>query len=93
MVGRVPKEVRAAIKALAKAVKITGEIYERPFPHPQSLYHAREYLGDMEDLLVQQVLTAFPDVQSGEEFLSSCGLDYLQGSLQTLAEQWSEVEL
>ena len=92
MVGKVPKEVRAAIRALAKAVKITSEIYERPFPNPQSLYHVREYLDDMEDLLVQQVLTAFPDVQSGEEFLSSCGLDYLHGNLLTLAEQWNGVE-
>ena len=90
MVGKVPKEVRSAVMALAKAVKITGEIYERPSPHPQSLYHAREYLGDMEDLLVQQVLTAFPDVQSGEDFLSSCGLDYLQSGLVTLSEQWND---
>lgn len=88
MVERVPKEVRAAIHALAKSVKFTGEIYELPSPHPQSLYHVREYLADMEDLLVQQVLTAFPDVESGEEFLSSCGLDYLVGSLQVLSEEW-----
>lgn len=92
MVRKTPKEVRAAVRALAKAVKITGEIYEQPLPHPQSLYHAKEYLGDMEGLLVQQVLTAFPDVSLGEEFLSSSGLDYLSDSLQTLAEKW-ECEL
>ena len=88
MVAGVPREVRSAIRALARAVRITEGIYKLPFQHPQSLYHAREYLGDMEDLLVQQVLTAFPDVDSGEKFLSSCGLDYLSCSLQTLSKEW-----
>ena len=74
MVRRPPKEVRTALKALAKAVKMTGEIYEMPSPNPLSLYHAREYLADMEDLLVQEVLTAFPDTSSGTDFLYSCGL-------------------
>ena len=59
-------------------------------PNNSYFYHAREYLSDMEDLLVQQVLTAFPDVQSGEDFLSSCGLDYLSEQVETLAADWEK---
>ena len=73
-------------------MKIVYDMAEKPSPHPQEEYHAAEYLDEMETLLLHQVLTDFPDVSSGEEFLSSCGLDYLSESLQTMAEQW-ECEL
>ena len=87
-----PKEVIAAVKAFARAVKLTGDILGRAAPDPISLYHAREYLVEMEDLLVQQLVTDFPDVQAGLDLLASCGLDYLQGRLTALAEQWGEDE-
>ena len=87
-----PKEVELAVRVFALSVKIVYDMADKPSPHPQEEYHAAEYLDEMETLLLHQVLTDFPDVSSGEEFLSSCGLDYLSERLQKMAEQW-ECEL
>ena len=89
MVRKPSRNVVSAIKALARAVSLTGRIYEKASAKPLELYHAREFLSDMEDLLLQQVLTAFPDTASGGDFLSAAGLDYLIGDLRSLDERWN----
>lgn len=90
MVRKTPKEVRRAVKALAKAVRAVADIYDMPSPTMQGKYLAEEYLPDMVDILVQQLVTSIPNEAGRQEILSSCGLDFLSEKVETLAAEWKE---
>lgn len=85
-----PKEVQLAVRVLALAVKIVNDMAERPTGEPQSEYHSKEYLDGMEAMLLEQVLTAFPDERSRREFLAETGLSYLTDRMVALNRQWDE---
>ena len=90
MLTRTPKDVTAAVRAFARAVKLVADMDERPPSHPLSEYHAKEYLQEMETLLLHQLLTAFPGNAERDEVLSDFGLDYLAGRMHIMAEVWEE---
>ncbi len=84
-----PKEVRRAVKALASAVKMVSDLAVLPQPDPLTEYHAKEYLEEMETLLVHQLLTSFPDNGERETLLSDTGLDYLAEEVRLVEEDWN----
>lgn len=90
MVRKTPKEVRRAVRALAKAVRAVADIYDMPSPPEQGKYLADEYLPDMVDIFVQQLVTSIPSEAGRQEILSSCGLDFLSEKVEALAAEWSE---
>ena len=85
---RCPKEVKRAVRALARAVKLVADISETPSPHPQAEYHAREYLNEMETLFLQQLMTAYWEESEREQVLIDFGLDYLMEALQEMHFDW-----
>ena len=88
--SRCPKEVKKAIRAFARAVRLTADLADLPCPDPLTEYYAKEYLDEMEDLLLQQLITATMDCREREGILDACGLDYLAIRLGYLAEEFEE---
>lgn len=87
---RCPKEVRKAIRAFARAVRLVADMADLPGPDPLSEYHAKEYLDEMETLLVHQLLTAFSSCEERRMILASNELDYLMDRIQFTEKEWSE---
>ena len=84
-----PKEVRRAVKALARAVKMVSDLADLPQPDPLTEYHAKAYLEEMETMLVHQLLTSFSDEEEREDILSGAGLDYLAEDVQLVEKDWN----
>lgn len=82
-----PKEVRKAVRAFARAVKLVADLADLPCPDPQTEYHAKEYLDEMETLLLQQLATMTTDDSEREEVLAISGLDYLSVRLGHMVEE------
>lgn len=89
MVGDCPKEVRRAVRAFARAVKAVADLADLPSPDPLTEYHAKEYLEEMETLLVHQLLTAFASEEAREAVLAEYGLEYLSVKVLYLGREWS----
>lgn len=87
---RCPRDVRMAVRAFARAVKMVADLADLPSPDSLTEYHAKEYLDEMETLLIHQLLTAFPSTQDRETILSEVGLDYLIERTQYLEMDWEE---
>ena len=87
---RCPKEVRKAIRAFARAVRLVADMTDLPGPDPLTEYHAKEYLEEMETLLLHQLITATMDCHEREDILDAYGLDYLVGRLSYMAEDFME---
>ena len=85
-----PKEVRRAVKAYAKAVKLVSELCEMPFADPQTEYHGIEYIDEMETLLLHQLLTSMQTNRERDAVLSGAGLEHLRTRLHVMAKEWKE---
>ncbi|MBR6932308.1 MAG: hypothetical protein IKH49_03285 [Bacteroidales bacterium] len=90
MVGDCPKEVRRAVRAFARAVKAVADLADLPSPDPLTEYHAKEYLEEMETLLVHQLLTAFGSDSDRVELLSAYELEYLAEMVRSVEKEWNE---
>lgn len=87
---RCPKEVRKAIRAFARAVRLVADMTDLPGPDPLTEYHAKEYLEEMETLLVHQLLTAFNSDSERVELLSAHELDHLAEKVRSVEKEWDE---
>lgn len=84
---RCPKEVKKAIRAFARAVRLTADLADLPCPDPLTEYYAKEYLDEMETLFLQQLATMTTDGCEREEVLATSGLDYLSVRLGYMVEE------
>ena len=80
-----PKEVRQAILVFARAVKMVADL--NPSRDPLTEYHFREFLPEMENLLVDQLVTAFSCTDDMEEVLNETGLEYLVAKCDSAAAE------
>ena len=87
---RCPKEVKRAVRALARAVKLVADLADLPSPDPQTEYHAKEYLDEMEILLMHQLLTAYDGKSEREKLLNDYELDYLVERMSLIEQEWEE---
>ncbi len=85
-----PGRVRRAIATLGNAVRQLDDIRNLRHTDPRTEYHAIEYIDEMEDLLLQQLITATADRLEREDILISCGLDYLLVRLDHMATEWEK---
>ena len=85
-----PKEVRKAVRAFARAVKLVADLADLPCPDPQTEYHAKEYLDEMEILLMHQLLTAYDGKSEREKLLNDYELDYLVERMSLIEQEWEE---
>lgn len=81
-----------AVRDYARAVRRVVDLMDIPSPDPQTEYHAKEYLPEMETLLLHQLLTATLSEETRLEILSAAGLDYLSDRLSALALKWDSEE-
>jgi len=92
MVGKCPKELRWAVMHYAQSVKMVEELGRKGDDEPLCKYHYREFLDTMEQLLVQQVVTAFADEGEMVAILTSSGMEHLVEDAIILARELSEDE-
>ena len=85
-----PKPLRRALLTFARAVRQVADLAEIPGPDPLSEYHCREYLDEMEALLVDQLVTAVPGQSEREAILSVAGMDYLLEKVRFRAVELGE---
>lgn len=83
-----PKGVKRAVRAFARTVKMVADMADLQSPYPLTEYHWKEYLDEMEYLLLQQLLTSFPLETHRERLLEEEGLGYLIIRLRYMAENW-----
>ena len=88
--NKCPREVKNAVRAFARAVKLVADLADLPSPHPLTEYHAKEYLEEMETLLVHQLLTAFAPSEEREGLLANAELDYLMDRTRSMERDWEE---
>ena len=82
--------MRRAVRAFARAVKAVADLADLPSPDPLTEYHAKEYLEEMETLLVHQLLTAFGSDSDRVELLSAYELEYLAEMVRSVEKEWNE---
>lgn len=87
-----PKEVYQAVRFLAKAVKKASEMDGRPSLDPNERYYVVEYLPEMEELLLEQLITVSLDEGIREKVLEETGLDYLVLRLREKAADWEMLD-
>ena len=85
-----PNEVKKAVRALARAVKLVVDLADLPSPDQLTEYHTKEYLEEMEVLLIHQLLTAYDSKSEREKLLSDFELDYLAERMNYLEQEWEE---
>ena len=83
-----PKALRQAVLSYARAVRRVADLSELPSPDPLTEYHYKEYLDEMETLLVHQLLTALPTREERDAVLSVAGLEYLSERVRLTGEEW-----
>ena len=74
----------------AQSVKMIQELPHKEPDEPICQYYYREYLDLMESILMEQIVTAFPDEDEISAVLTSVGLDYLVDETQMLFREWKE---
>jgi len=74
-----PTPLRRALLSFALAVHDLQALASLPSPESNTRYHAREYLDVMEDLLVDQLVTAVPSQREREALLLSARVEGLSG--------------
>ena len=74
----------------ARSVKLVQLLGEQEEMIVLCEYHVMEYLPQMEQLLVEQVLTAFATNGEREAVLSSAGLGYLIEQMHAVEKEWEE---
>lgn len=82
-------ELKSTISALAKAVCKIVELGDRINQDPVVEYHVREYTQSMEELLLEQLLTASDNLTEGEDILCGNGLDFMIEDLHVKAQEWN----
>ncbi len=85
-----PVRVRRAIATFGNVVRQMDDIRNLRHTDPRTEYHAIEYIDEMENLLLQQLITATSDRLEREDLLISCGLDYLLVRLNKMGEEWEK---
>ena len=74
----------------ARSVKLVQLLGEQEEMIVLCEYHVMEYLPQMEQLLVEQVLTAFATNGEREAVLSSAGLSHLIEQMHAVEKEWEE---
>ena len=72
-----PKPLRQAILAYAIAVRRILDLGELPSPDARTVYHYREYVYEMEGMLVSQLVSGVETQPEREAILRVAGLDHL----------------
>ena len=88
--NKCPREVKKAVRAFARAVKLVADLADLSSPDPLTEYHAKEYLEEMETLLLHQLLTAFYRKCEREKLLYDFELDYLAERMSSIEQEWEE---
>lgn len=83
-----PKDLWQVVRYFAKAVKQASELDSRPTLEPNEQYFVSEFLTDMEEMLIEQLVTITLDGAARESLLEETGLDYLVPALREKAEQF-----
>ena len=81
-----PEKLRLSLVHLAEAVRLVRELSTDPTMGTLPLYAVREYRYEMEDLLVDLLVTAVPSLAQAEEILSETGVAYLSRKMREVAE-------
>lgn len=74
----------------ARSVKLVQLLGEQEEMIVLCEYHVMEYLPQMEQMLVEQVLTSFATNEEREAVLSSAGLGYLIEQMHAVEKEWEE---
>ena len=86
------KELRIAVEAMASAVRKVVSLVEKPSPAREEVTHVKEFLPEMEHILVDQLATSIPDTNSRQRILEKYELEFLQDELSFTEEQRREIE-
>lgn len=85
--SRMRKELKEAVTSFAKAVWQVENLYDLPEPDSRTDYHAREYSKGMEDLLLDQLITASDNPLERDELLEKNDLEHLIEDLHIRARE------
>lgn len=83
-------ELKKAVSALAEALRLTLDLYELPKEDSKAEYHAREYSDQIQNLLLEQLLTDCDDLNEADAILRRHGLDLLIEDLHIKSEEWGK---
>lgn len=87
------RELKNAIEALASAVRKVLNLVNKPSPTREESTHAKEFLPEMERMLLDQLATSIEDKNGRREILDKYCLDYLQEELSYTEEERISVDL
>lgn len=90
MPKRCPAALRWAVLHYAESVRLVRQMGESDELVVLCEYHVLEYLPQMEQLLIEQVLTSFSTTEEREAVLSSAGLEYLIDQMHLTEEEWEK---
>jgi len=82
------KELKKAVSAFAEALRLSLSLYELADEDSKAYYHACEYSGLIQTLLLEQLLTDCDDLDEADAILRKYGLDHLIEDLHIKAEKW-----
>lgn len=85
-------QLRNAVEALASAVRKVVSLCEKPSPSVEEKTHVKEFLPEMERMLVDQLATSIADGEGRQQILKKYELDFLQEELSSAEEQRREIE-
>ena len=88
-----PQNLRQAVMHFAQSVRLVREMAESEEVNFLCDYHVGSYLQDMENMLVEQVLTAFPSDEQREVVLKSAGMGYLTVNMRAREKKWERMRL
>lgn len=90
MPNRCPTALRWAVMHFAESVALVHQMGESDELLVLCEYHVLEYLPQMEQMLIEQVLTSFSTSQERDAVLTSAGLGYLIEQMHTLEKEWED---
>ena len=70
----------------ARAVKCMEDLAELPDPDTKTEYHVVEFLAEMEDMLVEQLVSSLPNEVLRETVLRSAGLERMIPEVRHMAK-------
>lgn len=86
------RELKNAVEALASAVRKVLNLVNKPSPTREESTHAKEFLPEMERMLVDQLATSVDDENSRRSLLVKYELDFLQEDLTSVETERREIE-
>ena len=93
MVTMIKGQLRNAVEALVSAVRKVINLSEKPSPSVEERTHVKEFLPEMERMLVDQLVTSVEDDNVRREILKKYELEYLDDALSYTEAQRITIEL